>query len=477
MNETDISCGSHWRSRPLFFSLALLALLALIVVHYVGLTTSPPGFFVDEAGAAAHTMCLAHNLTNCNGDFLPLFSQTWGEGRVGPVFSYISMLWVLVFGGSISSFRSLSVTVTLLTLIPTALIAYHVSKNKRLVAFVVVTCLLSPWAFHSGRIAWDPPFVACFLMSSVYFLLRCEAQRRFGTCVLSAILAVIAALAYPPALAHLFFLYAIVFPWFIFKKKTLRLSHGIIFGTTFCLLLFLVLTSDLSTVAERTGTVSIFSADPRNPTANGTPQARLWQFFTNIILHLDPRYLFLTGDDILRHSVYNFGLVSWPVTIALCSLVVLKGVSLFTSNRRMLTEESGELLFLALSGYVAACMAASLTWDSLPHALRSLSGWPFLCLAGAVALERITRTQVVSWTIVLSSAIYLHSFYSYYFTVFPEQANWWFDSDVTNRIHGGSGDRIKWEEAMHRRQYSSLAKSYFRMAYWGQKPPAKDPYK
>lgn len=448
-------------------SFALLV-IALLIPRFLFLDRSPPGFFADEAAASAHVVCLAQTTMNCWGDSWPLFSRTWGEGRVGPTFQYLGWPWVLVFGGSIYSLRSLSALVGVLTVIPLLGIVATISRNnKSLQKSVLIACLLSPWAFHSSRIAWDPPLAPFFAVASLYFLLGVQngwqAKCRY---VLAALAASIAALTYPPVGAQLLFLIPSLILFLFFRGMIEWKNIGIFMGVC-SICMFGVYMNDTSAVLERVNTVSILSNHPDNPTANLPIKAKAPQFIENILKHFDPVYLFVRGEFNLRHTVGKFGLVSWPESLALF-LFALMGVFIRFKHRVPLISSSHwQVLIIGAVGYICATMASSLTWDSLPHALRSIGGWPFLCLVSGVAIDVVIKNRWLKYVLMTTGVIYYGMFVSFYFTSFQEESAWWFDRDVTEALNANRGDFDNWQKFVENRQYPSLARKYFSIEYFG----------
>ncbi|MCB2156872.1 hypothetical protein KQI84_18495 [bacterium] len=94
-------------------------------------------------------------------------------------------------------------------------------------------------------------------------------------------------------------------------------------------------------------------------------------FLLNYLRHFDPRFLFFFGDANPRHAMALSGLIPWGETaFFLIGLVTL----------RRLSRPGSRLLLVWV---LAAPLAASLTAEGIPHALRSILFFPAVHLVSA----------------------------------------------------------------------------------------------
>jgi len=140
-------------------------------------------------------------------------------------------------------------------------------------------------------------------------------------------------------------------------------------------------------------------------------------FTKNFLLHLDPRYLFLTGDHNYRHSTRHFGELSW-----LDMLGLGMGLMLFVLMLKKKKRPSDLVIFLLMAA-AAGIVPAALTTEGLPHALRSLGAQPFVeVLIGyslSKAIEHWPLTLIAS---ALTGALFAACFLTVYFTTYPAQS-------------------------------------------------------
>ena len=444
-----------------------IVFLLLFATRFIALEYSPPGFFVDEAGSAAHIVCLKDTAKNCRGESWTLYSTTWGVGRMGPTHQYAGWAWTEIFGGSIASLRSLSATFGGLTIMTLVYFAYSYAGGL-LAICTALSALLLPWGFHASRIAWDPPLAPLFVILAVLF--TCKASQSVKRkewipfIIAAATSTIVGSLTYTPVMAHLFFLFALLFllQRYIFAMQFRR---WFLLGVICLAGILLFRTADTSAVQGRVGETSIWGNDPRNPTAEKSWPTKVEQFATNTVKHFEPAYLFNTGEYNLRHTTGKFGIFSWLDLFSFSFALILFIVSSGWKNLRIEsahTYKMRKLFLLGFIGYLSATMAAALTWDSIPHALRSLSGWPFAALLSGVCLSYICRFRIFQYITALVCLTFSFYFGSYYFGDFRVDSAWWYDTDVTDARSEmeKTGDKKAFQNFLAERQYPSLAREY-----------------
>ena len=141
----------------------------------------------------------------------------------------------------------------------------------------------------------------------------------------------------------------------------------------------------------------------------------------NFLSHFSYEYLFVSGDENVRHSTQAFGILH-----KLDVLFLLSGLGYFILLRR----KSGVFLFYWL---VVGIFPASLT-HATPHALRTLSVMPVFMVVisfGAVYLYQLftgfsknsnISQKILNGGFVLLALVYamqFHQFWHYYTTVYP----------------------------------------------------------
>jgi hypothetical protein len=442
--------------------LAILIAVVIImsVVRFAGMESSPRGFYVDEAAAAANALCLKQTGRGELGSPWPVFFPAY-DPHMGAFFSapYIYSLagWTTLFGESIGSFRLFSAFLSALALLGIFLVG-AVIGDRQTGWLCLLAGAVSPWLFQFSRIAWDPAILPCLIVWALYFTLR---ARHWSDGAVAGLLFAAAAYAYPPARAQLAFFLPILA---VFRYK--RLGFDRLFAAAFVVTISVVslplvhatLTGEIQ---GRWRLLSVFSPDHLQGRYGSTSALYGWLTFAkNVVKHFSPDFLFYRGDFSARSSTKYVGLMS--------GLDILALLALLAGSVRVNSKFLGFLLLCA-GGYLSAIAAASLTWDWIPQAMRSLGGAPFLALfTGTVLREAVERFRPAGWVILAVSSIFSGYFLWAFFAKYPHIDPSWFDNAVVESAQANlpSG---RWERFLaENHSYLPSGLHYYLMAYGGQ---------
>ena len=392
----------------------LFLIICLNVIRFIGLESSPPGFYIDEAGGAAQVICIKQSSYDFYLNKIPLFSPEFPDvGVYTPGYLYGEYLWTTIFGDSIYAFRSFLAFVTALTV----LLLFLWCKRKsgiKLATFVAFFATITPWAFQFSRIAWDPPIAVLFLITGLWIS---GWEKRAW---LAGIFFAFAAYSYGP-LRLTAVLFLIFLPGFSIKNK---IWAAILFGLT-CIPL--IWEMQHASFMARANNLLLWSASNENPYKDFNTIDLVLLFSKQIAEHFSLKFLFLSGDANLRHSIQQFGMLSW-----VSGLIFVSGVVYLVINRIVGADNffSGshtkKIIQVAIIGIVSGIIPSALTNEGNPHALRAISSWPFfMLLFGALATELDDRLKS-RWFIPLIICVSLleYGFYlrSYFFT-YPKIAS------------------------------------------------------
>jgi len=446
-------------------SAVAVLIIGLCLARFLYLETSPPGFSTDEAAGAAHVLCMQQTGKDCHGQAWPLFSAAAGGGVTTPTYLYSSIVWTQVFGTSPTAFRSIAAFFSVLTLLGLFLVAAHF-MGVEFAGWVTLCGAVMPWSFQFSRISWDPPLAPCFMVWSLFLLLTRRGRwAAFGAGILGAL----AMYSYPPTRLQVpLILLGIGF--FIHKKwvevswERLAISIGVL--SLVCLpMVKAILFDDLQ---SRFGLVGIFSSYPDNPVAGKNGVAVFLQVLKHFGLHLSPAFLFISGDHSLRHSTGRFGVLSW---LDLMAILTFGGFLLYhrANWKTHLAEPQREkflvIILFSLMGILFGILPAALTWESVPHSLRSIGAWPFFCLLSGAFIFFLVRIWPWFATLSLVVALSFSSFYLFtYFSHYPKISGSWFGSYVLDRAREAQ-ETGNWERFEASVKDSPLSAEYFRRHY------------
>ncbi|MBS1958877.1 MAG: glycosyltransferase family 39 protein [Bdellovibrionales bacterium] len=412
MNQARKYAGGY-----VFATITFLFAFIIQFLRFYSIDTAPPGFYVDEATGAAEVMCLKQTGHDYFGNSYPLFSPSLGGGFYTPAYLYGQYLWTSVFGDSTTAYRSFIALITMLTIfIFFAFLRRFVGASIAL--WFLILASISPWAFQFSRIAWDPPLAVFFLALAIWVF---TAGKKWSSW-LGGIFFAAAAYSYPPtrAQAGVFLLLMPGVSW----KETFKAIGA--FGVALIPLLLRSMDADFKL---RANLVGIWSSYDGNPWKGASLPELAWGVFTNFLKHLTPDFLFLHGDANLRHSPQTFGLISYPEAAG----ILVGAIGLFRSKvRQALTPNELSLLWIALIGVITGLLPSAMTWESVPHALRSITAWPFFCMLGALGVAKLTakpKHPLWKWTALAACMVFAYFYLNDYLNEYPSRAMAWFQTD------------------------------------------------
>lgn len=433
-------------------------ILALNVFRFVGLESSPPGFYIDEASNAAHLICLSRHGEDANGVKWPLFSAQFEPGRqelakageVPPLHLYFGAIWVSMFGGGVYSIRAISAFLSLMTTFGIYLVARLLIGNQAAL-WATLSASLSPWLYQLGRFSGMSAFQAPFVIFSVFLFLR---ARCFYLSVLAGLVFGLSFYSYPPARVQLVLLFPLLL-WLKFKRSELNKRFLISFLLP-CFITLLPLFSYLRSSASmlRVNEISIFgSAYLKAHPNEWIPLVIVRGFLKQLSLYFDPNYLFISGDIINRHSIQWVGEWSWLDLISVSGFLVL--VLLKRRNRH------SEIDLLCIGGYLAGLVPAALTQGNA-HALRSAGSIPFLCIWTGLNLFRLeNNTPRLKALFTLTGTSFACFFIFHLFNSYPSTVRDWWHASLHEKAESSirSHNWYRFASVVH--TYPAVAARYY----------------
>lgn len=346
-----------------------------LLLRFTMLEFAPGAAHRDEAATAVNVLCLAEEGRSAAGDRWPMYSEVLGGGNWEPPTLLYPAALLAAFGAdSMAAMRMVPGAAVVMTIIGTALLALFLS-GWRAAGFTLFLATLMPWSFQAGRLFWKSPLAPMFVVWGVLLLVLGLQRRSHALMILSGITVSLGLYSYQSAWAQAPILFAVI-GVVVCRTNFKAYWHllAVCAGTiaVVCIPFFLLMLS--GDFMRRAAGVAVVSGD--NLSGIGL-------FFYQLIQHFHPNFLFGQGDANLRHGMPSVGQLSWADALA---WALAAAASLFA--RPVVTRER-TLLALALLGIVTGTLAAALSAEGVPHALRANGMWPFFALLGGWCMTQI----------------------------------------------------------------------------------------
>jgi len=290
--------------------------------------------------------------------------------------------------------------------------------------YVAFVASIMPWAFQFSRIAWDPPLAPLFLIMVLWIS---TLHKRWW---LSGIPLALAIYSYPPLriIAPLIWL---LIPGISWKRKIAVLF----IAGFFCVPLLFQFQDE--NFANRSNMLALWSPAFYNPYRHLDLSELIPIFFRNFGAHFSFRFLFISGENNLRHSIQSFGMLSWLDFLALIGILGLIGARVLRRIPSIFEDTQYQTLTIALIGVVVGIIPAALTNEGSPHALRAISVWPFYALTTGIILSRINdllQSKKIALGFIVLGTIFFGLYQYFYFYKYPYFSQEAFEAGFSNNI-------------------------------------------
>ena len=280
------------------------ALIALLVVaaHFVGLASSPPGLFRDEAAFGYNGWTIAHFGVDQYGAHWPLFFRSFGDYK-GPLGVYLEALLTAFLPMAPGVIRLPNAVAGSALAFAAGWLAWRLTRSEIVFLILCLEAAFEPWFFHLGRTMLEVDLFTPLCYVVTLALLCAGGERRLRTCIAAGFTLGAACFTAQPARFFTPVLLLIVLYAF---RSSLRGRRLLALVAPVAIASAVLLVSAAKTTA-RLSDVSVFSG---RGLVNGLELA-----LGDFLQYLSPWLLFLHGDGNLRHSTGFEGL--FLVTAAL----------------------------------------------------------------------------------------------------------------------------------------------------------------
>ena len=375
------------RSHKLRIIITLVLILFLAAYFRLReLDTNPPSVFRDEAEKGYTAWSLSRT-----GGYLyfegypdaaklafkkwPLFVNVLGV-TTSATYQYATLPFMAVWGLNEWTLRLPAALAGILTVLLVYFLVRSWTRDETAALLSVAFVAFSPWHVLFSRWALQGIFEPLFLTGGI-LLFHIGIKRKPYYLLFSALIFSLAFYTYAPA--RIFVPLLLICLALIYRKELWE-KRNISLAAAFLLLLIMIptflyyITGGRAARFER---LSVFGA-------HNSFRAILI-FLHNYIRHYDPGFLFTHGDGELRHSLLGMG-----------QMYLFEAPLLLYGLWRLVRERT-RFHTLLLCWFFLFPVAASLTREGIPHALRSIVALPMpqiVCGLAAASLYRKLRDYV-----------------------------------------------------------------------------------
>ncbi|MBK8466944.1 MAG: 6-bladed beta-propeller [Chloracidobacterium sp.] len=304
--------------------------LLIYPIFLSGISTNPPGFYVDESCIAYNGYLIATTGTAENGDSFPLFIQCYSGNSIGyahPTDVYLLAAMFLFVSPSILSARILAATVVFIAMILLGLLATKISERRLIGVIVSLTAMATPWFFEISRLVLDN-FV--FVFAVVLFLLFLHNAYKSAKWSSSHSVLIAVSLA---LITYSYTSGRLLAPAFALGMLLFAVNRALIGGILktwaiyfFTLIPLIVLNfTNEAVISKRFKEVTYILPDR-------TWSTIAWTFVTSYFSDLSPRFLLTAGDPLQRHHITGEGEI-YVATFVLAVVGIILIVFKFRRDR------------------------------------------------------------------------------------------------------------------------------------------------
>ena len=177
------------------------------------------GNHIDEVMLTLNGKSLSENLTDICGERLPVYFDTWFIGGQSPLPTYVTALFVKLFGHSLFAIRLPALILGLASFFAFCLFVKELfGKSKYSTVIIALSCI-SPWLIFSGVYLLDCNFFGHFLAFALYFIVRAVNTEKIRYYCLSMLFFALGFYCYIASVFVIPVFIAVLFIILLVKKK------------------------------------------------------------------------------------------------------------------------------------------------------------------------------------------------------------------------------------------------------------------
>ena len=417
------------KTKKISAKITLISILVLaFILRILFVWKIPPSLNWDEVSIGYNAYSVLKTGKDEWGAFLPLHFKAFGEFKL-PVHIYASIPGIAIFGLNELGVRITPVLFGVLAVFFTYLLAKEVFKSHNIGLLSAFLLAVSPWHLQLSRASLESATAMSILTGGMYFFWK--GLRRNVYLIPAAIMFGLTIYTYNAERAFVpLFIFVLVL---IFRKKLFQkenIKNGIIAGLIFFLFIARLLPTIFSSEGSSRFKLVSITDDPgfvlrineaRGNTNLPEPLPRLihnkathfiYVFGNNYLAHYSPDFLFINGAGHKQHHVQGIG-----------ELYLIEAPFLAFGIYYLLKKNSKEKKLFFASWILLSAIPVAITFDSIPHALRTLLVLPsyqILASLGFITVFKKHKSKAIKLlpliiaVFVIQFGVYLNRYYKIY---------------------------------------------------------------
>lgn len=378
-----------------------------LMLRIAFLNSIPAGFTPDEASFGYDAYSIIHTGSDQWGNIMPLTLKSFGDYKM-PLYAYLSIPNILLFGLNEFSTRLLNVLLGSLAIVVTYLLTKKLTQNENVSLLAALMLAISPWHIPMSRGAFEANLTTFFMPLMLLLIIKAKKNPKYlYWAVLAGGLNIF---TYHAArlITPIIFLVGIVFYLDISKSNLKKYAKQFaLFSVFFTLAAY----TYLNGAGSRAATVGIFSilGDAGNKRYEavilGIPDiiARVFNnkviyffqvFSSNYLSYFSPQFLFNHGP-----AESTYGMVPGRGVLYLFEILALLGFLFWLARTKIEKTYHPILIWL-----FAAPIPAALTIGPGYAANRAIIMLPALTICSAIGLyfvyEQLSKLKFLSPNLV-----------------------------------------------------------------------------
>jgi hypothetical protein len=351
-------------------AIAVLAAAALVatVLCFVGITSNPPGFYIDESSIAYNAHTITQTGCDENGVPWPLYFRAFGDYK-NPVYIYLLAGLFRLTGPSILGARLLSTIAIVLAAATLALLALRLTRSRVSALLAFIFALITPWLFEVGHVAMEVALYPFAVAAFLFCVQRASEKEKWKATDVVSLAVTLAVITYAYSIGRLLGpLLGIGLAFFITRQRWRTVAIVWLLYAALVVPIAVFAMRHPGALTERFNIITYLNSD-----AGLAKNA--WEFARHYFRNLNPWRLLVRGDPNRDQIAHVFGTPHFLAPILIFSITGIAWAA-----RRAKREAWSRFL---LYGFAVAIVPASLTNETF-HMLR-LIAVPVFLLSFAIA--------------------------------------------------------------------------------------------